>query len=127
MMAVRTFYRALLTNQKLNSDMKASHKLGRHVWKSFGSITSPKILNAAIAEVLMDKDTTHKIAQLTVKLQTKQVCHCFLKIQAMGIYKGDECIAGNLNEPRDITEYVVVEKWITEPHSEWRIAGKILK
>ena len=55
--------------------------------------------------------------QATVRLHTKQV-----------IYTTDP--HGNLKSgasriPRSIIEYIVLEKHYVDPHSEWRIVGKI--
>jgi hypothetical protein len=106
----------LAQKQKLKSDMKQTQRMGRYVWRSFGSVAEPKIVNAVIAKVMYSDDDIHEVAQLTVKVQTKQ---------AVGIYKGEELIAGNLSQPKEVTEFIVVEKDISDPYSDWKIAGKL--
>jgi hypothetical protein len=96
--------------------MKETQRLGRYVWRSFGSVAQPKIVNAVIAQVMYSENDTHDVVQLTVRVQTKQ---------AVGIYKGEELIAGNLNQPKEVTEFIVVERDISDSFSDWKIAGKL--
>ncbi len=46
--------------------------------------------------------------------------------QAAGVYSGGELIAGDITKPQNVTEFIVAERCITNPYSEWKIAGKIV-
>ena len=56
----------------MNSEMKIAHQVGKMKWKSFG-FDSVKMLNVSLAEAMVDQQTTHKIAQITCRVQSREV------------------------------------------------------
>jgi hypothetical protein len=99
----------------MNSEMKSANQVGKLVWKSFG-IDSIRILNVSLAKAMVDQKTTHQIAQLTCQIKSKE---------AVGVFKGDKCIAGDISTPVMNSELIILEKWLTIEHSDWKIAGKL--
>jgi hypothetical protein len=56
----------------MNKEMKTANQVGKMVWKSFG-FDSVKILNVSLAEAMINQNTTHKIAQITCKVESREV------------------------------------------------------
>ncbi|KAJ3043293.1 39S ribosomal protein L45, mitochondrial [Rhizophlyctis rosea] len=88
-------------------------------WQSHGRVKPPATVNITSAKVMMDKDTEHKIAQVTVRVNLKQT---------VAVYKDGKLIGGDPKNPQDIEEYIVMEKWLTrDPFEEWKIAARLNK
>ncbi|KAJ3054601.1 hypothetical protein HK097_001329 [Rhizophlyctis rosea] len=88
-------------------------------WQSHGRASPPQTVNLTAAKIMMDKTTDHEIVQVTVRVNLKQ---------SVAIYKGGKLIGGNPNEPQDIEEFIVLEKWPTrDVYEDWKIAARLTR
>ncbi|RKO85483.1 hypothetical protein BDK51DRAFT_50750 [Blyttiomyces helicus] len=102
---------------KLNPDLKAATKLGKFVWKSHGSIQTPRAVHAVHVKTQIDHGgPEHLVAQVTVKISLRQ---------SMAIFQGTKVIGGDPNKIIDVVEYIVLERWLTKEGQDWKIAGKL--
>ncbi|CAF3707572.1 unnamed protein product [Rotaria socialis] len=58
------------------------------------------------------------MAQVTVRMHSKQTCAIYDRFGRL--------MFGNETLPKDVLEYVVFERILTNPYSQWRVHSKIL-
>jgi len=84
-------------------------------WRFAKELKSPRIVNAAIGN-LGEGDL---YAQLTVEMNTLQ----YFAIRD----RHKRLIMGSLKVPKPVTDFVVLERHISDRYGQWRICGKINK
>ncbi|KAL8599772.1 hypothetical protein ACOMHN_040482 [Nucella lapillus] len=84
-------------------------------WQFVQSLDSPRVVHVRTTE-MMNKDNLY--AQVTVRLHTQQI---------LAIYdRFGRLMYGDPEQPRDVLEYVVLEKHIANEYGQWRLHGKII-
>ncbi|KAJ7365669.1 39S ribosomal protein L45, mitochondrial [Desmophyllum pertusum] len=84
-------------------------------WRFVSAVSRPKVVHVRVAPVAT-KDNL--FAQITVKIHSKQV---------MAIKdKHGRHITGSDKEAKDVVDYVVFERHLTNKHGTWRTCGKLL-
>ncbi|XP_076437207.1 large ribosomal subunit protein mL45-like [Babylonia areolata] len=84
-------------------------------WQFVQSLESPRVVHVRTTEML-SKDNLY--AQVTVRLHTQQI---------LAIYdRFGRLMYGDPEKPRDVLEYVVLEKHIANEYGQWRVHGKII-
>jgi predicted lipid-binding transport protein (Tim44 family) len=56
------------------------------------------------------------VVQATVKVNIKQ---------SLAVYKGGAIVSGDAEKATDVTEFIVLEKRLSDRDGEWKIAGRI--
>ncbi|KAJ3308282.1 39S ribosomal protein L45, mitochondrial [Blyttiomyces sp. JEL0837] len=102
----------------LNPELKRIKKIGRGEWKQFEKprLNIVNMVSARVQNEKGPKDKQSLYCQITVKVKSKQ---------SYALYSGRQLVGGDPNTPVDMTEYLVYERNVADPTSEWRIAGKI--
>lgn len=85
------------------------------VWNFIQCLEPPRIVHIRVTEMLSKKN---KFAQITVRLHTQQTLAVYDRFGRL--------MLGSESTVKDVLEYVVFEKHITNPHGVWRIHGKII-
>lgn len=84
-------------------------------WQFVKSVEPPRVVHVRTTEMLSKQNL---YAQVTVRLHTQQI---------LAIYdRFGRLMYGDPEQPRDVLEYVVMEKHIANEYGQWRIHGKII-
>ncbi|CAF0961037.1 unnamed protein product [Adineta ricciae] len=83
-------------------------------WKWIEEIEPSYVVAIKSGEIL--KGMT--MAQVTVRMHSKQICAIYDRFGRL--------MYGNETTPKDVLEYVVFERVLTFPYSQWRVHSKIL-
>ncbi|KAF9974784.1 39S ribosomal protein L45, mitochondrial [Modicella reniformis] len=95
--------------QKLKSQLK--DRVGRYEWRYHGIIEKPKIVSIRQGQV-----GGHVLIQIIVRLHSNQ---------SMAVYdKKNRLMAGDLKKTVPVLEYIVFQRYITDPKDNWKILGK---
>jgi hypothetical protein len=89
--------------------------MGTLKWNHHGRASEPKLLQVLIAKAEMPSGE-QQICQATVQLQITQ---------SAGLIRDGQVIGGDLKKLTSPVEWIVVERWIDDPTSTWRIKGKL--
>lgn len=90
--------------------------LNRHTikWQYLGDVEPPKTVQVRTGDLIAKGD---KYAQITVKLNTKQM---------LAVYdRHGRLVHGSPTEVKEVLEYIVFEKYLVDEYSLWRIHGRI--
>uniref|UniRef100_A0A914E6B1 Large ribosomal subunit protein mL45 n=1 Tax=Acrobeloides nanus TaxID=290746 RepID=A0A914E6B1_9BILA len=91
---------------------------GTVVWKLLGFNAPSEVVNVYVAEMPPESKSGNEIAQITVKICSKQ---------SLAIYdRFGHLILGDPNEPKDVEEYIVFENHISSSEGVWRMHGKLI-
>ncbi|KAF9928815.1 39S ribosomal protein L45, mitochondrial [Linnemannia zychae] len=94
---------------KLNRQLK--DRVGRYDWKYHGIVEKPQIVSIRQGQV-----GGHVLIQMIVRLHSNQ---------SMGVYdKKNKLIAGDIKKTVPVLEYIVFQRYITDPEDNWKILGK---
>ncbi|KAG0364151.1 MAG: hypothetical protein J3R72DRAFT_451434 [Linnemannia gamsii] len=94
---------------KLNRQLK--DRVGRYEWKYHGIVEKPQIVSIRQGQI-----GGHVLIQMIVRLHSNQ---------SMGVFdKKNKLIAGDLKKSVPVLEYLVFQRYITDPEDNWRILGK---
>ncbi|KAF9337124.1 39S ribosomal protein L45, mitochondrial [Podila minutissima] len=94
---------------KLKGQLK--DRVGRYEWRYHGLLEKPQIVSIRQGQI-----GGHVLIQMIVRLKSNQ---------SMGVYdKKNKLIAGDLKKPVPVLEYIVFQRYITDPEDNWRILGK---
>lgn len=85
------------------------------VWNLIQFLEAPRIVQIR-GQDLMDR--SNLFAQVTIRLYTQQTLAVYDRFGRL--------MHGSESTVKDVLEYVVFEKHITNPNSNWRIHGKII-
>ncbi|KAI8346402.1 hypothetical protein B0O80DRAFT_430883 [Mortierella sp. GBAus27b] len=95
--------------QKLKGELK--DRVGRYEWKYHGAIEKPQIMSIRQGQI-----GGFVLVQIIVRLHTNQ---------SMGVYdKKNKLVAGDLKKVVPVLEYIVFQRYITDPSDNWKILGK---
>ncbi|KAG0343988.1 hypothetical protein BG004_004845 [Podila humilis] len=94
---------------KLKGQLK--DRVGRYEWRYHGIIGKPQIVSIRQGQI-----GGHVLIQMIVRLNSNQ---------SMAVYdKKNKVIAGDLKKPVPVLEYIVFQRYITDPEDNWKILGK---
>ncbi|KAF9328932.1 hypothetical protein BKA57DRAFT_478119 [Linnemannia elongata] len=94
---------------KLKGQLK--DRVGRYEWKYHGLVEKPQIVSIRQGQI-----GGHVLIQMIVRLHSNQ---------SMGVFdKKNKLIAGDLKKSVPVLEYLVFQRYITDPEDNWRILGK---
>ncbi|KAF9276694.1 39S ribosomal protein L45, mitochondrial [Mortierella alpina] len=94
---------------KLKGQLK--DRVGRYEWKYHGLLEKPQIVSIRQGQI-----GGHVLIQIIVRLHSNQ---------SMGVFdKKNKLIAGDLKKPVPVLEYIVFQRYITDPEDNWKILGK---
>lgn len=83
-------------------------------WKFHGLVNDPEVVQVRVGEMLTK---TNKMSQITVKFHTKQT---------LALYDRHGRLSnGSPNEVREVLEYLVFEKLLTDEYGSWRLHDRI--
>ena len=96
-------------------DFGSLDKIKGAVWKI--KLKSCKIISYATTEVDIGTESKDSIAQIMVLIDSEQ---------ALAVPEGNEPVSKNreLNF-KNVKEYIIAEKWISDPLDSWKITAKI--
>ncbi|KAF9357906.1 39S ribosomal protein L45, mitochondrial [Mortierella sp. NVP85] len=95
--------------QKLKGQLK--DRVGRYEWKYHGIIDKPQIVSIRQGQI-----GGHVLVQIIVRLHSNQ---------SMGVYdKKNKLVAGDLKNVVPVLEYIVFQRYISDPADNWKILGK---
>ncbi|KAF9585261.1 39S ribosomal protein L45, mitochondrial [Lunasporangiospora selenospora] len=95
---------------KLKGQMK--DRPGRFEWRYHGIVEKPKIVSIRQGQI-----GGHVLIQITVRMNSTQ---------SMAVFdKKNKPIAGDLKKSVPVLEYIVFQKYITDPSDSWKIVGKV--
>lgn len=109
-MAIREY-----VTERLYPEMKFNTKNRTMRWKFLGSIEPPRIVHARQTHLISKENV---FAQLTVRMHTQQSLAIYDRFGRL--MHGSEILA------KDVLEYVVFEKNISNLYGEWRMHDKII-
>lgn len=84
-------------------------------WRFVKEVERPRVVNCAVAQAPDSKDDFY--AQITVRMCTDQI----LAIQD----RYDRLILGSLKKPKQVIDFVVFERLLSDSYGNWRVCGKI--
>ncbi|KAF9345323.1 39S ribosomal protein L45, mitochondrial [Mortierella sp. AD094] len=94
---------------KLKGQLK--DRVGRYEWRYHGLVEKPQIVSIRQGQI-----GGHVLIQMIIRLHTNQ---------SMGVFdKKHKLIAGDLKKTVPVLEYIVFQRYITDPEDNWRILGK---
>ncbi|KAL1915394.1 uncharacterized protein VTP21DRAFT_6852 [Calcarisporiella thermophila] len=88
---------------------------GTYVWKLHDNIEPPRIVSVRCLAEGYGRGG-FSLGQVIVRLHTKQ---------SMAVYDKRRLIGGDPNAPKELLEYIVFQRVISDPESTWRIYGKV--
>ncbi|EDV28299.1 39S ribosomal protein L45, mitochondrial [Trichoplax sp. H2] len=104
-----------LTTEIAFHELRSAFKNRQIKWQCLGTASAPRIINIRVIPL---EDKTNTFAQITVKLQLKQI---------LAVYdQYNRLLTGSEDRYKQPTEYVVFERHLAKPNSPWRICGKIV-
>ncbi|ORZ26537.1 hypothetical protein BCR41DRAFT_348464 [Lobosporangium transversale] len=94
---------------KLKSQLK--DRVGRYEWRYHGLVEKPQIVSIRQGQI-----GGHVLIQMIVRLHTNQ---------SMAVFdKKNKQVAGDLKRITPVLEYIVFQRFITDPEDNWKILGK---
>ncbi|KAF9427077.1 39S ribosomal protein L45, mitochondrial [Podila epigama] len=94
---------------KLKGQLK--DRVGRYEWRYHGLLEKPQIVSIRQGQI-----GGHVLIQMIVRLHSNQ---------SMGVYdKKNKLIAGDMKKTVPVLEYIVFQRYITDPEDNWKILGK---
>ncbi|KAF8976114.1 39S ribosomal protein L45, mitochondrial [Entomortierella lignicola] len=94
---------------KLKGQLK--DRVGRYEWRYHGLIEKPQIVSIRQGQI-----GGHVLIQMIIRLHTNQ---------SMGVFdKKNKLIAGDLKKTVPVLEYIVFQRYISDPEDNWKILGK---
>ncbi|KAF9187434.1 39S ribosomal protein L45, mitochondrial [Haplosporangium sp. Z 767] len=94
---------------KLKGQLK--DRTGRYEWRYNGLVEKPQIVSIRQGQI-----GGHVLIQIIVRLHSNQ---------SMGVFdKKNKLIAGDLKKSVPVLEYIVFQRYITDPEDNWKILGK---
>lgn len=109
-MAIREY-----VTERLYPEIKFNTKNRTMRWKFLGSIEPPRVVHARQTHLISKENI---FAQITVRMHTQQTLAIYDRFGRL--MHGSEILA------KDVLEYVVLEKNISNLYGEWRMHDKII-
>ena len=101
--------------EKAYTEMLFNTEHKQIIWKYIKSIDPARIVHARVTHILSE---TNYFAQVTVRFHTSQILAVYDRFGRL--MSGSEILA------KDVLEYVIFEKHLTNSYGKWRLHGKIL-
>lgn len=84
-------------------------------WRFIESLEAPKVVHARCPD-MVSKGNLY--GQVTVRMHSKQT---------LAIYdRFGRLMLGSEEQPKDVLEYLVIERHLVNPYGRWRLHGKIV-
>ncbi|XP_068607595.1 large ribosomal subunit protein mL45 isoform X2 [Brachionichthys hirsutus] len=104
-----------LVTERCYPEMTRGNRYKTIRWTFVESIEPPKIVHARYTEMVSKQNL---YGQVTVRMHSRQT---------LAIYdRFGRLILGNEKQPKDVLEYLVMERHLVNPYSLWRLHGKIV-
>ncbi|XP_012689303.1 39S ribosomal protein L45, mitochondrial [Clupea harengus] len=104
-----------LVTERCYPEMVRGNRYKTLRWRFIESLEPPKVVHARCPD-MVSKGNLY--AQVTVRMHTKQTLAVYDRFGRLMM--GDE------EEPRDVLEYLVIERHLVNPYGRWRLHGKIV-
>lgn len=104
-----------LVTERCYPEMVRGNRFKTLRWRFIESIEPPRVVHARCPD-MVSKGNLY--AQVTVRMHSRQT---------LAIYdRFGRLMLGNEEEPRDVLEYLVIERHLVNPYGMWRLHGKIV-
>ncbi|XP_029284224.1 large ribosomal subunit protein mL45 [Cottoperca gobio] len=104
-----------LVTERCYPEMTRGNRYKTISWRFVESLEPPKVVHARCPE-MVSKGNLY--GQVTVRMHTKQT---------LAIYdRFGRLMLGTEEQPKDVLEYLVLERHVVNPYGRWRLHGKIV-
>ncbi|KAL2086904.1 hypothetical protein ACEWY4_017963 [Coilia grayii] len=104
-----------LVTERCYPEMVRGNRYKTLRWRFMESLEPPRVVHARCPD-MVSKGNLY--AQVTVRMHSRQT---------LAIYdRFGRLMLGNEEEPRDVLEYLVIERHLINPYGTWRLHGKIV-
>ncbi|XP_076584269.1 large ribosomal subunit protein mL45 [Chaetodon auriga] len=104
-----------LVTERCYPEMTRGNRYRTIRWRFVESLEPPKVVHARCPD-MVSKGNLY--GQVTVRIHSKQT---------LAIYdRFGRLMLGNEEQPKDVLEYVVMERHLINPYGQWRLHGKIV-
>ncbi|XP_054719017.1 probable 39S ribosomal protein L45, mitochondrial [Uloborus diversus] len=104
-----------LATEKGFPEMMENVKNKTVVWKFLQSLEPSRVVHIRCNEIM---DKSNLFAQVTVRFHTQQILAVYDRFGRL--------MLGSEETPKDVLEYVVFEKHLTNPYGTWKIHAKLI-
>ncbi|KAE8300598.1 39S ribosomal protein L45, mitochondrial [Larimichthys crocea] len=104
-----------LVTERCYPEMTRGNRYKTIHWRFIESLEPPKVVHARCPD-MVSKGNLY--GQVTVRMHSKQT---------LAIYdRFGRLMLGSEEQPKDVLEYLVIERHLVNPYSQWRLHGKIV-
>ncbi|XP_063054813.1 39S ribosomal protein L45, mitochondrial [Engraulis encrasicolus] len=104
-----------LVTERCYPEMVRGNRYKTLRWRFVESLEPPRVVHARCPD-MVSKGNLY--AQVTVRMHSRQ---------ALAIYdRFGRLMSGDEEDPRDVLEYLVIERHLVNPYGRWRLHGKIV-
>ncbi|CAK6975658.1 S ribosomal protein L45%2C mitochondrial [Scomber scombrus] len=104
-----------LVTERCYPEMTRGNRYKSIRWRFVESLEAPKVVQARCPDMISKGNL---YGQVTVRMHSKQT---------LAIYdRFGRLMLGSEEQPKDVLEYVVIERHLTNPYGRWRLHGKIV-
>lgn len=104
-----------LVTERCYPEMTRGNRLKTIRWRFIESLEPPKVVHARCPDMVTKGNL---YGQVTVRMHSKQT---------LAIYdRFGRLMLGSEEQPKDVLEYLVIERHLVNPYGQWRLHGKIV-
>ncbi|KAM4595431.1 large ribosomal subunit protein mL45 [Fundulus diaphanus] len=104
-----------LVTERCYPEMTRGNRYKTIRWKFIESLEAPRVVHARCPDMVTKGNL---YGQVTVRMHSKQT---------LAIYdRFGRLMLGSEEQPKDVLEYLVIERHLINPYSRWRLHGKIV-
>ncbi|XP_028267611.1 large ribosomal subunit protein mL45 [Parambassis ranga] len=104
-----------LVTERCYPEMTRGNRYKSIRWRFIESLEAPRVVHARCTD-MVSKGNLY--GQVTVRMHSKQT---------LAIYdRFGRLMLGSEEQPKDVLEYLVIERHLTNPYGQWRLHGKIV-
>lgn len=104
-----------LVTERCYPEMTRGNRYKTIRWRFVESLEPPKVVHARCPDMVTKGNL---YGQVTVRMHSKQTVAIYDRFGRL--------MLGSEDQPKDVLEYLVIERHIVNPYSRWRLHGKIV-
>ncbi|CAL8288933.1 unnamed protein product [Arctogadus glacialis] len=104
-----------LVTERCYPEMTRGNRLKTIRWSFVESLEPPRVVHARCPDMVTK---TNLYGQVTLRMHSRQILALYDRFGRL--------LLGSEDEPKDVLEYLVMERHVVNPYGRWRLHGKIV-
>lgn len=104
-----------LVTERCYPEMTRGNRYKTIRWSLVESLEPPRVVHARCPDMV---SKTNLYGQVTVRIHSRQTLALYDRFGRL--------LMGSVEEPKDVLEYLVIERHVVNPYGRWRLHGKIV-